>query len=57
MSRATPRNDEHAARDVRQTSVCRWLGPEPRLEPHDKLKFVGHFSRSCSCRLGDAQKR
>jgi hypothetical protein len=50
MSRATPRNDENAARSVRQTSVCRWRCTEPRLGIHDKLKFVGHFRRSYSWR-------
>jgi hypothetical protein len=45
----TPRNDENAARGVRQTSVCRRPDSGPRLETHDKLKFVGHFRRNRPC--------
>jgi peptidyl-prolyl cis-trans isomerase SurA len=35
-----------AARDVRQTSVCRRPNSGAHLETHDNLKFVGHFLRN-----------
>ena len=53
MSPVTPRNDENAASEVRQTSVCRWLPLRTAHKKPRQTEVCRTFSEEvslCKCK-------